>query len=247
MKPCAFINHPLSDHIKGCKEILDSFLRKNKGYTVIAAKRLKIASRGKLSLKPEEVEELINLSVILHDIGKAHNYFQENFDENCGCRDKDAGFPYHELLSAGMCYKHIQTWTAENAHQKKLLLTLSIINHHHAFKDTLKKVFYIDQSSSALSLLLKIVKKGLYVGNLQETLKAYGINIEDLSLTANDVENFITWMRKSQERPNEWQKLYVLIMTPLIIADNLDAGKSRPTHHYPPSRTSFLNELKEAI
>lgn len=252
VKPCAFTGQSLIDHVKGCIQIVDKFLEKNPAYTTVVTRRLRTASRGQINVDETKIKTIIKLAVLFHDVGKAHTYFQRNFDEQCQCR-REVGFQHHEILSAVACYKYgSHTWNP-CSNEEKLLLTLSVLNHHHAFKDAISKIVTSLPYIGALSKdLAKIAESQIYEnGNLENFFRGYNIPIEAIKINHEDINNFQSWLcdyfRSISVNQHQWPKLYVLIMNPLLIADNIDACSKRKTFQINKSRKLFLEELKEMI
>ncbi|MHA1834064.1 MAG: CRISPR-associated endonuclease Cas3'' [Candidatus Baldrarchaeia archaeon] len=252
MKPCAFTGQSLLDHTKGCLRIIEQLLKKNPTYTAVTARRLRTASEGRIVFEESEIEEIIKCAVLLHDVGKAYAYFQKNFDEKCRPRGK-SGFPYHEMLSAIACYEYGNNLWALQDNDKTLLLVLSVLNHHHAFKKSLSEILF---SQPFIGLLPKklsnIVESQIYKdNNFENLLRAYDIPPEVLLITRNDVNSFHNWLkacfRDLSLYQHQWFKLYVLIMNPLLVADNLDAYYNRKNLKLSKSKRLFLEELRKVI
>ncbi len=252
VKPCAFISQSLIDHLEGCIKIVDTFFEKNPTYANLVARRLRIASEGQINLKEDRIKTLIKLAVLLHDVGKAYKYFQRNFDDKCKCKRK-VGFQHHEILSAVACYKYGSHNENSLSIKEKLLLTLSVLNHHHAFKDAISRIVTsLPLAGTLLGDLAKIAESQIYENeNLENALKKYNIPIESVRISPQDINNFQSWLSNYFKRISvnqyQWPKLYVLIMNPLLIADNIDACSKRETLQISRSRRIFLEEIKEAI
>ncbi len=253
VKPCAFIGQSLIDHVEGCIQIADRFLEKNPTYASVVSRRLRAASGGKINLNEDKIKKIIKIAVLFHDLGKAYMYFQRNFDEKCQCK-KEVGFQHHEILSAVACYKYGEH-NGNLSNEEKLLLTLSVLNHHHAFKDAISKIVTaLPYISTLLDDLTKIAKSQICENNNLKILEKYGTPIEAIKkaieISRQDINNFQTWLRDYFKRISmnqyHWPKLYVLIMNPLLIADNIDAYSKRGLQ-VNKSRRKFLEELKEMI
>lgn len=232
-------------------QIVDKYLEKNPTYASVVSRRLRIASEGKINLDEYKIKKIIKLAVLFHDLGKSYTYFQKNFDEKCHCR-KEVGFQHHEILSAVSCYKYGNHNGNFLNSEEKLFLTLSVLNHHHAFKDAISKIVTaLPYLSTLIGDLAKIAESQIYEnGDLKDILKKYGIPIEAVKIGCQDINEFQTWLRDYFKRISmnqyHWPKLYVLIMNPLLIADNIDACSKRGLQ-VSKSRRMFLEELKEMI
>jgi len=98
-KPYAYQNQSLADHIIGCLGKLEYFLRMNPNYVRVVYTRL--LGAGINVAKQEDIEEMLKLGVVAHDLGKAYKYYQDKVEKHGG------GFEDHEILSAVSCYKMI--------------------------------------------------------------------------------------------------------------------------------------------
>lgn len=252
MKPCAFIGQSLTDHLEGCFKVVDTFFEKNPTYANVVARRLRTASGGQINLNEDRIKTIIKLAVLFHDVGKAYGYFQRNFDERCQCK-REIGFQHHEILSAVACYKYGRYNGNSLSNEEKLLLTLSVLNHHHAFKDAISKIVTsIPIIGTLLDDLAKIAESQIYENeNLKSILKKYNIPVESVKISRQDINNFQNWLSDYIKRISvnqyQWPKLYVLIMNPLLIADNIDASSKREKLQISKSRKLFLEEIREMI
>ncbi|MEM2156991.1 MAG: CRISPR-associated endonuclease Cas3'' [Candidatus Jordarchaeales archaeon] len=238
MKPCAFVGQPLTSHIEGCLSMLEAFTRKNQGYFEVASRRIR-AALGERTVEPEKVEEMARLAVLFHDVGKAYNYFQKRFDDNCS--SNRVGFQYHEVASAAMCYKFLST-QPKWASVEKVLVVLSVLNHHHAMRNPFKMISEGDDRGKVLG----IVKEGFCEGDLPSTFEKFNVNLRGAVLRGEDVSSFYSWINgvRKMNRVEKWLKLYVLVMNPLIIADNLDARRRGEVNEV---RRAFIEEIEEVV
>lgn len=242
MKPCAFAGQSLSSHIEGCLAAFKSFTEKNENYFEVASRRLRSALKS-AAVTPERLEEIARLAILFHDVGKAYNEFQSHFDENCS-QVKEGGFQYHEVASAAMCYKFLNSQGGAWSTVEKALLVISVLNHHHASRDSVKLM--IERENEAKAKVLKLVEKGFCEGDLQPVFGRFNVNLGSLVLSGSDVETFHLWLNglRQAQGAGRWMKLYVLVMYPLIVADNLDARRRGETNE---TRKMFVKEVEEVV
>ncbi|AEE94619.1 CRISPR-associated HD domain protein [Acidianus hospitalis W1] len=211
-KPCAFIKQTLFDHSMGSYAVLSKFI--NYTYYAVISRRLKSVG---IQLKPEEVKRLIEISVKLHDIGKAAEYYQNQFDENCLSNKKEPSFIFHEIGSSLFFYYSNYT----NDNKVKRLLALAALNHLNAIRGLAD--FKPNQlPKGAKEEMLKIEKYGKVL------LSKLGFNFEVRDYTTDD---YIKMMNDFINRPKDEDlklyKLHNLFLAPIIIGDNLDSHYAR--------------------
>jgi len=239
-KPCAFRDQSLREHTEGCLRVFEAFAEKNKDYFEVVSRRLNAALEMGGRVKPEGVEEMAGLAILFHDVGKAYNHFQRWFDDSCACRKDKVAFQYHEVASAAMCYKFAEKHGWER--EEKALTVLSVLNHHHASRNPFREAFTGDEYIE--KKVHKIVGSGFCEGDLPELFKTCGVHLSELVLNSSDVSGFFSWLGGGL-RKHSWLKLYILVMYPLIIADNLDAEQRGGIMSK--SRKMFVRELKEVV
>ncbi|MEM4949547.1 MAG: CRISPR-associated endonuclease Cas3'' [Candidatus Jordarchaeales archaeon] len=242
MKPCAFAGQSLSSHIEGCLAVFKSFAEKNENYFEVASRRLRSALKD-TTVPPERLEEIARLAILFHDVGKAYNKFQARFDDNCS-QVKEGGFQYHEVASAAMCYKFLNSQGDAWSMIEKALLALSILNHHHASRNSIKMMS--ERESDAKAKVLKLVESGFCEGDLQPVFGRFNINLRGLVLRGSDVESFHSWLNglRQAQKAGRWMKLYILVMYPLIVADNLEARRRGGMNEM---RKMFVKEIEEVV
>ena len=213
MKPCAFTKQSLLDHSISSYEIASKLISNNY-YKVIVNRLNKVG----ISLKEEEVKELVKDAILLHDIGKTGEYYQEKFDDECNPKTSNPSFIYHEIGSALFFYYDY------DANEKvRELLALSAINHLNAIRGigdlSLNKLQGFQESMIHLkkygSLILeKLKEKGLITKN---------VKVEDYSF-----DEFSDMLYAFAKKSNyTYLKLYNLFLAPVMIGDNLDSSLVR--------------------
>lgn len=243
MKPCAFVGQPLSRHIEGCLGELEKFASKNQSYFEVASRRLRSALKKRREIEPKKVEEMVKLAILFHDVGKAYNYFQKWFNDECSSRKP--GFQHHEVVSAAMCHKFFSTQPEEEwSNVEKALVVLSVLNHHHAFRNPIKMTYA--RAEDVESKVSSIVREGFCAGDLPSVFEKFDINLNGLVLNGHDVRMFYSWLKgvRKIDGAKMWLKLYVLVMNPLIIADNMNARERGGESEV---KNAFIKEIEEVV
>lgn len=204
-KPCAYVNQDLVSHsigsYKQALKILDD------SYYFSIAKRLE---KMGIYVDKEEVKEKIELVVKLHDIGKAGEYYQEQFDENCNSKKSDVSFIYHEIGSALFFYDNFKGEIGK-------LLTLAVLNHLNAIR-TIKNLDPTKFPKGFNIGMVKLQKYGkVLLDNLGYSYPVRDYTIQDYNIMMND----LLYERKP------YLKLYTLFLAPVIVGDNLDSQYAR--------------------
>ena len=219
MKPCAFTGQSLLDHSKGSlrvarKVMSDSFIE-------TAIKRLE---RFDVKVRREDFE----IAVLLHDIGKAGEYYQDQFDEECNPVRGSPSFIYHEIGSAIFFYKNVDDTVLRK------MLVLAMLNHLNAIR-------------GVSSLSVTKFPKGFNVGMIK--LRRYGkVLLEELGLNSYTVDDYsfddYHDMLVELARSNEpYLKLYSLFLAPIIVGDNLDSSLARSRGE----RRRFIQVLEKEV
>ena len=156
MKPCAFTNQTLVDHSIGSLNYAKMVMTSS--YIDVAKRRLE-----KFGIKVDD--SLFELSVLLHDIGKAGEYYQEQFDDNCV--SKSPSFIYHEIGSAIFFYNNIDDESV------KRLIALAELNHLNAIRG----ISSLSPKEFPKGYNIRMLKLGRYGKALLDTLRDKGFNI----------------------------------------------------------------------
>jgi CRISPR-associated endonuclease Cas3-HD len=227
-KPYAYQNQSLADHIIGCLGKLEDFLRMNPNYVRVVYTRL--LGAGVNVAKQEDIEEMLKLGVVAHDLGKAYKYYQDKVEKHGG------GFEDHEILSAVSCYKMIGGLRDQDPF--KVLLLMAVLNHHQAFRDNIPKLLRELLRGETGEKIRYVARVGLCnsVCNLKPVLGKVGLSVEavfirdyqEFELIFNDIWRSLDFLlRKNFDENKRWLKLYSLLMFPIILVDNLDAYEKR--------------------
>ena len=221
MKPCAFTNQTLADHSIGSLNYAKMVMTSS--YIEVAKRRLE-----KFGIKVDD--SLFELSVLLHDIGKAGEYYQEQFDDNCV--GKSPSFIYHEIGSAIFFYDNIDD------ERVKKLVALAELNHLNAIRG----ISSLSEKKLPKGCDTRMLKLKRYGKVLLDTLRDKGFNIHFhvRDYTFDDYRRMILDIANSNE---PYLKLYVFFLTPIIVGDNLDSHFARGLGE----RRRFIEILKKEV
>ena len=185
-KPCAFEGQSLLDHMKGVEEIVKrKFI--SDGYDLVVNKRMG-RSDGK---------DLVLLSSILHDIGKADERYQNQFDDECKAKVGKFSFKDHEVISSAYALK-----AGLDPH-----VAMAVLLHHHAMRVPDEKV--INSMGGAKLYMTE---------ELCKYLKSHGVECID-SLSRDEI-------RAVMYLPKKVKPQFVsLLELPLVVSDNLDSQR----------------------
>jgi CRISPR-associated endonuclease Cas3-HD len=192
-------------------------------YIDVAKRRLE-----KFGIKVDD--SLFELSVLLHDIGKAGEYYQEQFDDNCV--GKLPSFIYHEIGSAIFFYDNIDD------ERVKKLIALAELNHLNAIRG----ISSLSEKKLPKGCDTRMLKLKRYGKVLLDTLRDKGFNIHFhvRDYTFDDYNRMILDIANSNE---PYLKLYVFFLTPIIVGDNLDSHFARGLGE----RRRFIEILKKEV
>ncbi len=235
----AFSGQQLTAHIDGTEKYAMSFA--DEQYCQIASQRIKISSSNEVTIPHNRLADMIRLVCILHDIGKADEQYQKQVFRN----KENASFFLHEVPSAVIANRLIQSAREKISEPERFLVLFSIIQHHLAMRtygraekmmDIISKnrrrgwEFEFNEEISQILSRTKFVHDKAKIGQLIEPV------------TPPETRDLVSWLYNiASSRNQPWTKLYVLVMNPLVVGDNTDAQKNRPAQQ--PSR--FVRALME--
>lgn len=202
MKPCAFTGQTLLDHSLGSLKAT----RKVMGDSYIETAIRRFRKLG-LELKREYFE----LAVMLHDIGKAGEYYQAQFDDGCKPVKREPTFLYHEIGSALFFFKNFE-------YPIRKLLAITALNHLNAIRG----LSDLDSKRFPRGFDLGMIRLKKYGKVILEQLGLESYSVEDY--TFDDYNEMLTELARSNE---PFLKLYSLFLAPVIIGDNLDSAMAR--------------------
>ncbi|MBW9141984.1 MAG: CRISPR-associated endonuclease Cas3'' [Candidatus Aramenus sp.] len=239
MKPCAFDKQELLSHALGSVEMMEKMFDDN--YFEVVSKRLNKAIEG-LNVTKEDVKNLVTFLTAFHDLGKAAELYQSQFDENCNALRKNTSFVFHEL--GGALFLWYNDWENQTL---KVMSTLTVLNHLNAirnFNTTRDKTSEVKNGH----LKLKRYGEGLVDKLLRDKvsnpfMKTY--NVKDYTLA--DLKNMFAGIANYAVRSPLKIKLYVLLLTPVIVGDNMDSTTSREKDESYGSKSHFISSLLKEV
>ena len=217
MKPCAYTKQSLLDHSIGSYEDLNKLNLFDDNYYRLMAKRLKNFG---ISLSANEIKDMVKDLVILHDIGKAAEYYQEQFDEECNTLNGGKpSFLYHEIGSALFFY-----YDYEANREVRELLALATLNHLNAIRGIWSYSYYKPYGFNDKMLTLEE-----YGNKLLEELKKRGLlskNVKNVRARNYSFDEFLRMAVSLIKRNIKYKhlKLYTLFLAPVIVGDNLNSS-----------------------
>lgn len=253
MRPCAFTGHPLGEHLRETAALAQRLVRGGYAHTVVR----RLSSLG-LKAEPEQVEELAVLASLFHDTGKAAERYQRQFDGDCACTSgRDPSFRYHELLSAVHLTRYFEL-TGAYRDDLGLLAVMAVLNHMHALRDYSAFRESLDPRGRAPSDLEEVLRgssvREEHVEALISDLRGFDVLDEDafrralLGKVRLDEEVRPLLGRISEaEREKPFTKLYVTLLLPVVVGDNLDARRKRRDDDDHRGRRLFAEELERLL
>lgn len=205
-KPCAFINQDLVSHSIG--SYTQALRMLDDTYYSSITKRLEKVG---INVDKTEVKEKIELVIKLHDIGKAGEYYQEQFDENCNPIRDNVSFIYHEIGSALFFYHNFKDKIGK-------LLTLAVLNHLNAMR-TIKD---LSPTSFPKGYKIEMAKLQKYGKVLLDSLDYSSYSVKDYTL-----QDYNQMMNELLRERGPYLKLYTLFLAPIIVGDSLDSQYAR--------------------
>ncbi|AWR98109.1 CRISPR-associated endonuclease Cas3'' [Acidianus sulfidivorans JP7] len=231
MKPCAYEKQGLVDHSIGSYTVLEG--KVSESYYKVISRRLE---RYGITLNPNVVKEIVKDVVVLHDIGKAGEYYQNQFDDNCNPLKSNFSFIYHELGSALFFYYDYEIVDLEKVEEVRSLLTLAVLNHLNAIRGisdySLNK--FPDKFDD------KMIKLSKYGSVLLEKLREKDLVSKSLRVRDYDFTDYNDMLNAFSRKSDKYLKLYNLFLAPVMMGDNLDSSLVRNTG----SKTRFVRILE---
>ena len=213
MKPCAYTKQTLLDHSIGSYEDLVNFKLFDDNYYRVVSRRLESVG---ISLSAKEVKELIKDLILLHDLGKAGEYYQDQFDDECNTlNNEQPSFLYHEIGSALFFYNDY------NAKREiRELLALASLNHLNAIRGiwsyTQLMLPGFDERMLKLERYGNVLLEGLK-DKLSSDAKIRNYSFDDFSIM---IESLV-----KRNMKYKYHKVYILLLAPLLVGDNLNSLK----------------------
>lgn len=229
IKPCAYEKQGLIDHAIGSYRVLDGKI--SESYYKIISRRLE---RYGIVLDLNGVKEIVKDVVVLHDMGKAGEYYQNQFDDNCNPLKSNFSFIYHELGSALFFYNDYEPIDVEKAEEVKSLLTLAVLNHLNAIRvisDYLVNKFPDNFDE-------RMIKLNKYGSIMLQNLR--GVISKSLKVRDYTFGDYHDMLYAFSKKSDKYLKLYNLFLAPIMLGDNLDSSLVRNNG----SKTRFVRILE---
>ncbi|MEM4334163.1 MAG: HD domain-containing protein [Nitrososphaerota archaeon] len=222
------------------------------GYPETVSRRLR---RIGFDITSQDVAKTVIAAALFHDVGKGVVYYQKQFDDVCGCAmPKGPSFYLHELLSA-VYLDRVAKDSPSFSDGMKVLATLSVLNHMHALRDYSNIREYFRPEKTWRPKKIDAILADAYMSpesleRLVDAIDGYELfekraveNALGKKISYQDIHELISVI-EDEEQTFKGLKLYVLVLLPLIVGDNLDAYESRRSDRETASRQHFLSELK---
>ena len=213
MKPCAYIKQSLIKHsVDSYQDLINSKLFSDNYYRVVS-RRLE---RVNIFLSSKEVKDLVRDLILLHDLGKAGEYYQEQFDNECNMLNNGKpSFLYHEIGSALFFYNGYDA-----KREVRELLALASLNHLNAIRGIWSysqiRLPGFDNRMLKLEIYGNILLEGLK-NSLTRDISIKNYTFDDFSIM---IESLV-----KRNMIYKYHKVYILLLAPLIMGDNLNSLK----------------------
>lgn len=256
--PCSFSGETLTQHSLSTVEFgVKKFFETQPAYPLLVAAKLTNYYQLEKPITDELLTQTCIASCYLHDAGKAANIYQVQFNDDCSCKASPT-FTFHEILSAFIVNNYLEKAIGEEDQSNRtlrILTTLAVLNHMHAIRPytnahavmsnvvyTLKKFIYKYGTSKGDPLGFNLANNNEYIENAPPQIdkKILATSLEK-TIKPDELSRFLEKMDRETSGPN---KLYTLLLAPIIIGDNLAASQRQEEED---NRKWFKQELKELI
>ncbi len=225
MIPYAYKDHELFKHLEGtANKALDTL--NILGYNVICNRFRNLG----LEMDAKDLKEIVRLSALLHDIGKAADMYQHNTELK--------GFYMHEVPSAVIAKRALEYSNLREDYRD--LIVITVLQHMNSMRDWL----------SDISKDIERCKWRFTLCNNEVLTFLKNITKEDdieLDVSSNDAIKLIKeYQDISRSNDKQWLKLYNIILALITVGDNKDAYEARGGT-LNPSRRWFIEELGRMV
>ncbi len=231
MKPCAYINQGLVEHSIGSFKVIEEKI--SESYYRVVKKRLE---KFDIFLSMEEVKEIIKDAILLHDMGKASEYYQKQFNDECNPIVPNPSFIYHEVGSA-LFFFYDYPIENEKKDEIRVLISLAAFNHLNAIRGIpdYQMNRFPDKFDRGM------IKMKNYGNILLKSLKKNGLVTKSISVDDYDFPKYsdmLNYVAKISDKP--FLKLYNLFLAPIMMGDSLDSSLARSSKR----KTRFVKILE---
>jgi CRISPR-associated endonuclease Cas3-HD len=210
-------------------------------YFEVVSKRLNKAIE-RLNVTKEDVKNLVTFLTAFHDLGKAAELYQSQFDNDCNALRKNTSFVFHEL--GGALFLWYNDWENQTL---KVMSTLTVLNHLNAirnFNTTRHKTSEVKDGHLKLKrygggLVQKLLSNEI-CNPFMKTYNVKDYTLADLKDMFAEIDSYVVESRLNL-------KLYVLLLTPVIVGDNLDSTASREKDESYGSKSHFISSLLKEV
>ncbi len=216
MIPYAYKDHQLFEHLEGTADKATRYLN-SLGQNVICNRFSKLG----LNINNEELKEVVRLSALLHDIGKAADNYQSNL----------YSFNLHEIPSAVITERVLKEQKMTEEH--KDLIVITVLQHMNSMRDWISVNRYVKNYGWRFTKCNNEVRSFLNKHGLRDDI--------DLEVTPSNAYELIH-VYQNKSRSNKWLKLYNLILALITAGDNIDSYRARKDT-LGPNRRWFVEEL----
>jgi CRISPR-associated endonuclease Cas3-HD len=233
--PWAFVNQDLVSHSLNTAKIAEKIVDESYKYSIV--RRIRVASRGKVDIDENKVLELIKIAALLHDIGKAADEYQLQFEK----KFDEPSFSYHELPSVFIAYNLMEKMGYLN--HEKALIFLTILNSHQAMRSPIEEAYKCKIKKWSFRKWWNGTKPIFNSLKIEKHIfDLIGEDIRDLTIrNINDQYKMVTNYARRIENAN-LVKLYCLFLAPVTWGDICDASAFRPKDKH---LSRFREELLE--
>jgi len=221
-------------------KLIKEYLHQHISSALSYAEEVESSRAGRLArlyAREADFAELLRLSIVLHDVGKA---FYQNMDlnlrENKETGERYLSFAGHEYISATIAYDFVFDVSKRRNSPYHDAITFSILYHHHAMGSREKIVnklrkrlqkMTLSEYQECLDKLGSLLNRFLpdYGDVFEDVLKSLGKSqtmlVDPIILHKRISEVFVHASKPSHK------KLAFLLLDSLIVCDYLAASKSR--------------------
>ncbi|QKR00724.1 CRISPR-associated endonuclease Cas3'' [Metallosphaera tengchongensis] len=241
MKPCAFHEQELTSHAKGSVDQMLTFFDDH--YFTVLHRKLNHYLRklgSNLDLDPQQVKELVKFLTAFHDIGKAAEEYQVQFDDACRAKGEKTSFVYHEV--GGALFLWYNRWEDEFL---KVMSVMSVLNHLNAIRG-----LHNLNESKVKPGHLKLGRYGsAFLSQVIDQTKVrnpFMTTYEVRDYEKYEVQDMVSQLSSFASSKLEL-KYYVLLLTPIIVGDNLDSSSQRKKDQSYKSKSRFITAIETEV
>jgi CRISPR-associated endonuclease Cas3-HD len=182
-----------------------------------------------LKATAEGLKRILEYAALLHDIGKAADWYQKRFRAQEG--DSKPTFYLHEVPSAVICQRVCNSLGLPK--WEITLCSLLVLQHMSSIRDWLaskREIFYSWRFADCRT-------------ELDEFIRRYFNISVSFDVDSGEAKEFLlNSARIIRDKNYRWLKLYTLLLAPLTAADSRDAYEAR-REDLTPQRRWFVEEL----